>query len=88
MTTNGLQPLDLTGQKFGRLTVIRRAENNKQQRTRQLCRCSCGVIKTVDTRNLRSGAIVSCGCYRKEKILDVVKQLAKDKREAAKSGAQ
>ncbi len=88
MTTNGNQPLDLTGQKFGRLTVIRRAENNKQQRTRQLCRCSCGIIKTIDTRNLRSGSIVSCGCYRKEKIFDRVKEVAKNNREAAKSSAQ
>ena len=33
---------DLTGQKFGRLTVIKRADNNKNGSTRWLCKCDCG----------------------------------------------
>ena len=36
--------LDLTGQRFGRLTVIERVEN-KGKHTRYLCHCDCGEEK-------------------------------------------
>lgn len=57
---------DLTGQIFGRLTVLERAENriSKSGRitTRWLCICECGNKKIVDGSHLCSGAIKSCGC--------------------------
>ena len=58
------RPIDLTGQKFGRLTVIERAENTKSGKARWLCRCDCGRIKSksVTTNDLMSGKIKSCGC--------------------------
>lgn len=57
---------DLTGMKFGRLTVIERAENNKSGRTRWKCKCDCGVEIVVDGKHLRRGYVKSCGCFRKE----------------------
>lgn len=53
--------LDLTGQKFGKLTAIRRADSRKGK-TYWLCRCDCGNEKEIQTSHLRSGLIQSCGC--------------------------
>lgn len=56
---------DLTGKKFGRLTVIRRVEN-KGPHAAWLCVCECGNYVTVPGRYLREGTKKSCGCLRKE----------------------
>ena len=53
--------LDLTGQKFGRLTVLAPAAN-VGNRTAWLCRCDCGKKTVVRTYHLRSGHTKSCGC--------------------------
>lgn len=58
---NGSQAEDLTGRVFGRLTVLRRAEN-KNGRTRWLCRCECGNEKEVSAHELKNGRTRSCGC--------------------------
>lgn len=55
--------LDLTGQRFGRLTVLRPAEN-VGTRTAWLCRCDCGREAVVLTSRLRSGHTRSCGCIK------------------------
>lgn len=56
----------LIGLKFGRLEVLERAKNNKQQSAMWLCKCDCGGTKTTTTTNLRKGLTSSCGCLRKE----------------------
>ena len=53
--------LDLTGQRYGILTVLRPAENIGKQ-TAWLCRCDCGREITLRTNALRSGNTKSCGC--------------------------
>ena len=53
--------IDLTGQRFGRLTVIDRAPNNGR-RTMWLCRCDCGNLHPVMGDNLTAGKSKSCGC--------------------------
>ena len=53
--------LDLTGQRFGKLTVVRPAENIGE-RTAWLCRCDCGGEVVAKTYHLRSGRCTSCGC--------------------------
>ena len=53
--------IDLTGQKFGKLTVLRLAENIGG-RTAWVCQCDCGQEITVRTNALRSGNTKSCGC--------------------------
>lgn len=55
---------DLTGQKFTRLTVIRPAEKSRTGETRWVCRCDCGKETIVQSNNLKSGLVKSCGCYR------------------------
>lgn len=56
--------IDLTGQKFGRLTVLRRAPDVKKGQPRWECLCECGNPSTVDAGHLRSGATKSCGCIK------------------------
>lgn len=57
--------IDLTGMRFGRLTVIEKAEDkNKQIMWR--CKCDCGNEKCVSSGNLRSGCTKSCGCLHDE----------------------
>ena len=62
---------DLTGQKFGKLLVIKRADNrvynNGKERVCWQCLCDCGNTKIVSRDDLVSGFVKSCGCFRKEK---------------------
>lgn len=53
---------DLTGKKFGRLTVIERDQTSKGKRVRFKCRCGCGSTVSVRANHLKSGKILSCGC--------------------------
>jgi hypothetical protein len=59
---------DLTGQRFGRLTVCRRVENSNDGRVRWLCLCECGNEIVVLGYSLVSGNTRSCGCLNKELI--------------------
>lgn len=67
---------DLTGQRFGSLTVLGRAEDyvlkSGRRHLRWRCRCDCGVEKSVRGTHLKSGAVVSCGCFGKAKFLDSI----------------
>ena len=59
---------DLTGKKFGRITVLYRTNpsygiNNGAY---WLCRCSCGKEKIIRGWHLTSGRVKSCGCKKKE----------------------
>ena len=59
--------LELSGKRFGRLTVIR--ENGKKNgRTAWLCKCDCGNYTTVQGSLLNTGKVISCGCFRKEQL--------------------
>lgn len=56
---------DLTGKRFGRLTVIGVEDNGKRQ-TYYACQCDCGNVKVIRADALISGATKSCGCIKKE----------------------
>lgn len=58
--------LELTGQRFGRLTVTEQAENYKHGYSFWLCRCDCGNTTIVRGTDLNSGHIKSCGCLHQE----------------------
>ena len=62
---------DLTGKKFGRWTVIKRVENNKNGDSMWLCQCSCDkhTLRVVRGGSLRQGKSTSCGCIAIEKRL-------------------
>lgn len=55
--------VDLTGKRFGHLTVICRS-GSKNNRTLWECRCDCGVTAFVDTHSLSTGNTKSCGCQK------------------------
>lgn len=59
--------IDLTGRVFGRLTVLRRAQNQKG-RVAFLCRCTCGKAVVVTSHSLVSGNTSSCGCIHSEQL--------------------
>jgi len=58
---------DLTGQRFGRLTVLGYAGKNNQNRAMWNCRCECGNEVIARTDNLKSGDKKSCGCLNNER---------------------
>lgn len=62
------------GQKFGKLTVIKRHENNIQPNgeTKVVweCLCDCGNIVYVMDSHLKSGHTTSCGCFHLESVRD------------------
>lgn len=59
---------DLTGQKFGRLTVIKLDPNRGPSgQVKWICQCECGNQKSIIGSNLTKGLTLSCGCLHKEK---------------------
>ena len=69
--------IDLTGQRFGKLVVIKRAPN-KNKRTMWLCKCDCGNEVEVRSDQLRGGVTNSCGCLHIEQIKNIGKNNFKD----------
>lgn len=55
---------DITGQKFGMLTVLSLRGRNSKREAIYLCRCECGKEKAVRMANLRNGHTQSCGCLK------------------------
>jgi len=60
--------IDLTGMRFGRLTVIEKAPTEADRRTRFLCLCDCGSVYTATSQALRRGTVKSCGCGRRKEL--------------------
>ena len=56
---------DLTGLKFGNLTVIKRDGSNKHKKATWLCKCDCGNEKSYISIHLINGNTKSCGCLQK-----------------------
>lgn len=57
---------DLIGQRFGRLTVMKRLDEEHSRYQMWLCRCDCGGSIKADTRRLKRGTISNCGCIPKQ----------------------
>lgn len=70
--TSAANTSDLTGRKFGRLTVLRRSETKSKNRRQVdwICRCDCGnpAEVTVTGTRLINGITNSCGCLRNDAI--------------------
>lgn len=62
--------IDITGQRFGRLTVLYRDKEIEKQykgsNTYWKCQCDCGNTVSVVKHALTTGTTQSCGCYQKE----------------------
>lgn len=59
---------DLTGGKYGRLTVLGIADRRKDGLYRYRCLCECGIETVVIGRNLKNGHSKSCGCLHRDII--------------------
>ncbi len=55
---------DITGQRFGRLTVLSFSHMNKGRRAVWNCECECGTKCQVEGTKLATGRTKSCGCLR------------------------
>jgi len=62
--------MDLVGQKYGRLTVLKEVEKKGNKR-RFLCRCDCGNTTIVPMSSLRNSSVQSCGCLKKERAREL-----------------
>lgn len=60
--------VDLTGRRFGRLTVTKRVAIDAKYRSRWECKCDCGNVKVVYAYNLANGHTASCGCLTRESL--------------------
>lgn len=58
--------IDLTGKRFGRLTVIKVSGLDKYKKIDWLCSCDCGKETVVSGTSIRRKLTTSCGCYQKE----------------------
>lgn len=58
--------IDLTGQQFGKLTVLYRDAGHSSKHTYWRCACECGNEATVDGYKLKHGTTKSCGCWKSE----------------------
>ena len=64
--------IDLTGQKFNMLTVIRRSEKtDASRRAYWECQCDCGQITIVKGTAIRKGETKSCGCLQRTRSAEV-----------------
>ena len=67
--------IDLTGQVYGRLTVIKRVDDyispSGDRKVQWLCKCKCGKEVIVTGNNLRKGNSKSCGCYNRELLAKI-----------------
>ena len=59
----GQKPIDITGQRFGRLVAVELSEKRRQQAWWR-CQCDCGKTYLTRGSSLRRGAVKSCGCTR------------------------
>lgn len=66
MADRSLSRFDLTGQKFGRLTVIRKVDRRSGSYLVWECACECGAAVEVASGYLRSGSTKSCGCLKRD----------------------
>ncbi len=75
--------IDLTGQRFGRLTVLERAGTTGTPKSRKVtwrCKCDCGAFTVVTGDCLKSGNTKSCGCLHSETAASNIKPWHKKNR--------
>lgn len=59
---------DLTGKRFGRLTVLRKSQRKSSGQYYWVCQCDCGKIKEIIHSSLTQGTALSCGCLLRESV--------------------
>ena len=61
-----MRPIDLTGQRFERLTVVRMV--GRKGVSLWECRCDCGNVTNVWYPALTTGKTKSCGCFHRDRV--------------------
>jgi hypothetical protein len=59
---------NLSGMKFGRLSIVSYAGMNRHSQSLWLCRCDCGKDKIIRSLTLKNGESTSCGCRQREVV--------------------
>lgn len=75
--TSEARLIDLTGQKFGKLTVLER-DSQISYPTHWLCKCECGSVVSIPASNLKIGKTESCGCINskgEEAVSKILREL-------------
>jgi len=73
--------IDLSGRKFGRLSVIEQAANHPTSgRVMWTCSCDCGTVKNITSQQLVKGGTVSCGCAKVERFAALNKKYLNNER--------
>lgn len=76
--------IDLTGMRFGILTVLSYQGKTKDNRSYWLCKCDCGEMTYGNGHNLSSGNKVSCGCMSESFVAHQLKKYCHEKYGAKK----
>lgn len=75
--------IDLTGQRFGRLIVLKRSGTytypSGNKRSLWLCKCDCGNTTFVNAKALKLGQTKSCGCLSKDSHREIMRKVNKQK---------
>ena len=66
VVTRGRRTKDISGDRYGKYVVQEYVGKDKHGLTQWLCKCDCGVEKTVRTNSLRMGKAQSCGCIKQD----------------------
>ena len=61
-----MRPVDITGQRFGRLIALRPTSRRELGKVVWLCQCDCGNTTFKTSNALKTGNVRSCGCLYKE----------------------
>lgn len=64
--------LDLTGQKYGRWTILYFEGFYQNKISKWMCQCECGKKSIVLRNTLRNGTSKSCGCLQKETVIGII----------------
>ncbi len=74
-----MKAIDLTGQRYGKLTVIKQVESkvtpSGQKQKQYLCKCDCGNEVIVRSLALRNGDTKSCGCLKVKQAKETLKTI-------------
>ena len=62
--------IDMTGRPIGRLLVIEECGRDARGEALWRCRCECGNEVTVRGGGLRNERTTSCGCYKRERMVE------------------
>lgn len=71
--------IDLTGQRFGKLVVIKEVDRDKHNYRQYLCKCDCGNEKVIRQAALTTGQPPqrSCGCSKGNRLTNEPKKFVK-----------